>query len=189
MPFLFVSKLPRDTVREPRKMSRPFVAERLDTHACRHAVGSLSLSRDFTETAVSSRDLLPITSWGKIGGTRHMQTMTPEQRSHAARKAAQAAGISARRPVHGQKGGVMILRYQSGEEIKKGDRVLFHREPGRIELVAVELSGDPETDWLVQEHGGGVMILDDSVVGRTFIPAGQLDECEDLEFVSRPDAP
>jgi hypothetical protein len=81
----------------------------------------------------------------------------------------------------------MILKYQSGEEIKKGDRVLFHREPGQIELVALEL-GDPETDWFMQEYGGGVMILE-RVSGRTFIPADQIDECKDLEFVSRADAP
>jgi hypothetical protein len=81
----------------------------------------------------------------------------------------------------------MILKYQSGEEIKKGDRVLFHREPGQIELVALEL-GDPETDWFTQEYGGGGMILE-RVSGRTFIPADQIDECEDLEFVSRADAP
>ena len=42
-------------------------------------------------------------------------------------------------------GYAMSLKYQSGEEIKKGDRVLFHREPARIELVASE-PGDPETD-------------------------------------------
>jgi hypothetical protein len=81
----------------------------------------------------------------------------------------------------------MKLKYQTGEEIKKGDRVLFHREPGRIELVAVE-QGDPETDWFMQEYGGGVMILE-RVAGRTFIPADQIDECEDLEFVSRADVP
>ena len=81
----------------------------------------------------------------------------------------------------------MKLKYQTGEEIKKGDRVLFHREPGRIELVAAE-EGDPETDWFMQEYGGGVMILE-RVAGRTFIPADQIDVCEDLEFVSRADVP
>jgi hypothetical protein len=80
----------------------------------------------------------------------------------------------------------MILKYQTGEEIQKGDRILFHREPGRIELVAAEL-GDPETDWYMQEYGGGVMILEE-VAGRTFISADQIDECEDLEFVARTDA-
>ena len=82
---------------------------------------------------------------------------------------------------------MMILKYQSGEEIKKGDNVRFHREPGRIEIVALE-PGDPETDWFVQEYGGGVMILE-RVDGRTFIPADQIDDYEDLEFVSRADGP
>jgi hypothetical protein len=29
----------------------------------------------------------------------------------------------------------MSLKYLTGEEIRKDDHVLFHREPGRIELV------------------------------------------------------
>jgi hypothetical protein len=81
----------------------------------------------------------------------------------------------------------MILKYQSGEEIQKGDRMLFHREPGRIELVAAE-PGGPETDLYIQEYGGGVMIIEEAA-GRTFIPADKIEECEDLEFVSRTDAP
>jgi hypothetical protein len=77
----------------------------------------------------------------------------------------------------------MTLKYQSGEEIRKGDRVLFHREPGYIELVASQV-GDRETDWYIEEYGGGVMVVD-GVAGHTFIPADQLSDCEDLEFVSR----
>jgi hypothetical protein len=78
----------------------------------------------------------------------------------------------------------VILKYQSGVEIRKGDRVLFHGEPGEIELVASDL-GDPETDWYIQEYGGGVMILEPKQFGRAFIPADQLEETEDLEFVAR----
>jgi hypothetical protein len=37
----------------------------------------------------------------------------------------------------------------------------------------------------MKEHGGGVMVLDPMVSGRSFIPSGSLDEYEDLEFVSR----
>lgn len=37
----------------------------------------------------------------------------------------------------------------------------------------------------MQEFGGGVMILDPMVSGRTFIPTDQINEYEDLEFVSR----
>jgi hypothetical protein len=76
------------------------------------------------------------------------------------------------------------MKYRSGEEIKKGDRVLFHGNPARIELVACDPS-EPETDWYVQEFGGGVMVLDPIVSGRTFIPADQIEEYDDLEFVGR----
>jgi hypothetical protein len=82
----------------------------------------------------------------------------------------------------------VILKYQSGEEIKKGDRVLFHREPGQIERVAVGLTSDPENDWHMREHGGGIMILE-AFQGHTFIPADQICDCKDLEFVSRADTP
>ena len=81
----------------------------------------------------------------------------------------------------------MILKYQSGEQIKKGDHVLFHGEPGQIEIVAAEL-GNAETDWFLQEYGGGIMILE-KVAGRTFIPADQIDECAELDFMSRADVP
>jgi hypothetical protein len=81
----------------------------------------------------------------------------------------------------------MIFKYQTGEEMQKGDRVLFHGERGFIELVESKL-GDSATDWYIQEYGGGVSIID-AIAGRTFVPADQIDECDDLEFVSRADAP
>jgi len=77
----------------------------------------------------------------------------------------------------------MSLRYRSGEEIKKGDLVRFHGNLAEVEFVAS--SDNPQHAWYAQEHGGGVMVFDPAVSGRTFIPAGQLPDCEDLEFVSR----
>jgi hypothetical protein len=76
------------------------------------------------------------------------------------------------------------LHYRSGEEIKKGDHVLFHGNAAEVELVACN-PNDPEAAWYVEEYGGGVMILELTVSGRTFIPRNQLAEYEDLEFVSR----
>jgi hypothetical protein len=38
------------------------------------------------------------------------------------------------------------FKYKSGEEIKKGDQIIFHGEPGRIEFVVEELCGDPGMD-------------------------------------------
>lgn len=78
----------------------------------------------------------------------------------------------------------MLLRYQSGEEIKQGDRVLFHGNPAVVELVACD-PDDPEHQWYIKEFGGGAMISDPSVSGRTFLDAESLSDYEDLEFVSR----
>jgi hypothetical protein len=40
-------------------------------------------------------------------------------------------------------------------EIRKGDRVLFHGEPGEIEFVADRLVGDPVVAWNVKENDPG----------------------------------
>jgi hypothetical protein len=78
------------------------------------------------------------------------------------------------------------LKYRSGQEIKKGDRVLFHGNPAEIELVACDLhDSDPRIAWYMKEFGGGVMVLEPLMSGRTFVPSNSLDEYEDLEFVSR----
>ena len=77
----------------------------------------------------------------------------------------------------------LILKYRSGEEIKKGDRVLFHGTAAEIDLVACD-DRDPETDWHMQKFGGGVSVCD-PLSGLTFISTDQIDEYEDLEFVSR----
>ena len=78
----------------------------------------------------------------------------------------------------------MFLRYRSGEEILEGDRVLFHRNAAEVLLVARE-SGNPESDWYMRQFGGGVLISDPAASGRTFIPADQIEDYEDLVFVSR----
>jgi hypothetical protein len=79
---------------------------------------------------------------------------------------------------------MMALKYQSGEEIQRGDHVLFHGKPGEIELLVTQ-SVDAETDWHMREHGGGVRISEPKHFGLVFIPAAQIEEFEDLQFVSR----
>jgi hypothetical protein len=74
------------------------------------------------------------------------------------------------------------LKYQSGEEIRKGDRVLFHGEPGEIEFIADPLVKDPESDWYVHEYGGDVMVIEPKLFGRAFSDA---ENAEDLILVSR----
>jgi len=78
----------------------------------------------------------------------------------------------------------MNLKYRTGEEIKPGDHVRYGGNLATIELVATP-PGDQETDWYVREYGSGVMIVEPTVFGHLFISADQIDEDEDLEFVSR----
>jgi len=90
-----------------------------------------------------------------------------------------------RYPLHAMQ--PVTLRYKSGEEIKKGDHVLFYGNPAKVELAAWD-TNDPETSWYVNEYGGEVLIFDPMVSGRSFIPKDQLEAFEELEFVSRADS-
>jgi hypothetical protein len=75
------------------------------------------------------------------------------------------------------------VKYRSGEEIRKGDKVLFHGEPGEIEFIVHKLAEDPTNDWYMKEHGPGVMVLEPKKFGRAFIR--DIENVEDLQFVSR----
>jgi hypothetical protein len=75
--------------------------------------------------------------------------------------------------------------YQSGEQIKQGDRITYHGEPGEIEFVADKVAGDNAIDWYVTEQGGGVMIIARDF-GRVFIHDTKNDE--DLILIARKEA-
>ncbi len=77
----------------------------------------------------------------------------------------------------------MPFYYQSGEEVKKGDRVTYHGEPGEIEFGAEKVVGDSGIDWHVREHGGGVMIIEPKNFGRVFVHNPENDE--DLILIAR----
>ena len=73
----------------------------------------------------------------------------------------------------------------TGEEIRNGDRVFFHGDPGEIEFVVEQLTGDAAMDWYMHEFGGGVMLREPKHFGLVFIHAESLPETEDLVFDSR----
>ena len=79
----------------------------------------------------------------------------------------------------------MPFLYPSREEIKAGDRVTYHGEPGEIEFVADKVIGDSAIDWYVTEHGGGVMIVAPKFFGRVFVHDTKNDE--DLILIARED--
>ncbi len=53
----------------------------------------------------------------------------------------------------------MALRYHTGEEIHRGDRVTYGGNAGVIELVVEALTGKPEEDWLFETNGTGIMAV------------------------------
>jgi hypothetical protein len=75
------------------------------------------------------------------------------------------------------------LVYQSGEEIRKGDRVLLHDEPGEVEFV-LDGETNPE-DWPARRYGRGIMIIEPKIFGYLFVPEEHIGSYEDLIFVSR----
>jgi hypothetical protein len=77
----------------------------------------------------------------------------------------------------------MPFKYQSGEEIKPGDRVLLHGEQGEVEFVAdpADPLSDPH-DWYIETLGGGVMIVEPKFFGSVFL---RDTEAKDLVFVAR----
>ena len=81
----------------------------------------------------------------------------------------------------------MSLKYHSGQVIMKGDRVLFHGEPGTIEFVIDGLVGDPAMDWHMKENGPGVMIIEPKAFGRVYTRETQDDE--QLVFLGRTEGP
>ena len=76
----------------------------------------------------------------------------------------------------------MVFRYASGEAVQKGDRIRYAGGSGVVEFVATPGIADPETEYFVEECGGGCMILTEKF-GRTFLDDPR--DAEDLEFVSR----
>ncbi len=74
------------------------------------------------------------------------------------------------------------MKYKSGEEIRKGERVLFHGEPGEIEFVVDAVIGDPAMDWYVKEYGAGAKVAEPKA-GSTFV--SDTVGAEELRFISR----
>jgi hypothetical protein len=75
------------------------------------------------------------------------------------------------------------LVYQTGEEIRKGDRVRLHDELGEVELV---LDGETNPrDWAADKYGRGILIVEPKMFGHLFVSEEQVGSYEDLIFVSR----
>ena len=80
-------------------------------------------------------------------------------------------------------GQTMTFVYQSGEEVKSGDRITYHCEPGEVEFVVASPTGDPAMDWYVQQFPGGGFMINAKGFGKVFLGNSDIDE--DLKFVAR----
>jgi len=78
---------------------------------------------------------------------------------------------------------VKMFLYQSGGEVRCGDHIRFHGEPGLVELVIAEKVGNDAVDWYLTEYPGGGLMLNASNFGNVFLREKDIDE--KLVFVSR----
>lgn len=79
----------------------------------------------------------------------------------------------------------MTLRYHSGHEVKKGDRIRYHGEPAVVNFVVIERTGDPSVDWYMDEFPEGGCMLEASAFGHVFVPSTDLHD--HAQFLSRID--
>lgn len=78
-----------------------------------------------------------------------------------------------------------VLRYQSGDDIREGDRVTYGGNPGVVELVVTGPSGDETRDWHFRASGPGITIAEPRVFGRVYLSSP--DDEEDLVLIARAD--
>jgi hypothetical protein len=78
----------------------------------------------------------------------------------------------------------MTFMYQSGEQIRSGDRIEYAGAPGMVEFVITGASDDPSMNWYIEKFPGGGFMIVTAQYGRIFMSEAD----EDLDFVSR-DAP
>ena len=76
--------------------------------------------------------------------------------------------------------------YLSGEEVKDGDQILYHGEPGEVEFVIVGLGSDPSMNWYVEKFPGGGFMINAKGFGKVFVTEKNINE--DLRFLSRSDS-
>jgi hypothetical protein len=75
------------------------------------------------------------------------------------------------------------FKYRSGKEVRGGDQITYHGEPGEVEFLVSEVVGDPALDWYLDQFPGGGFMIKAKGFGPVFVTDADTDE--DLVFVSR----
>jgi hypothetical protein len=79
----------------------------------------------------------------------------------------------------------MTFMYQSGEQIRSGDRIEYAGAPGVVEFVVTGASDDPSMNWYIEKFPSGGFMIVTAKHGSIFMSEAD----EDLDFVSRAGAP
>ncbi len=72
--------------------------------------------------------------------------------------------------------------YRSGQEVRSGDQITYHGEPGKVEFVVTEKVQDPAIDWYSDRFPGGGFMINARNMGSVFVTDSAE---EDLQFVAR----
>jgi hypothetical protein len=76
---------------------------------------------------------------------------------------------------------VRLLRYTSGATIQRGDLVRYHGQPGEVEFIVSERTGDSAAGWYLDEYTSGGCMISAEGFGRVFLTEDDIDEY--LEFI------
>jgi hypothetical protein len=80
---------------------------------------------------------------------------------------------------------VASLRYDTGNEVRPGDRIRYQGQPGVVNFVALEKTGDPSIDWYIDEFRGGGFMIDANAFGHVFVSSRDIRD--HVEFIGRAD--
>jgi hypothetical protein len=72
--------------------------------------------------------------------------------------------------------------YQTGDNVREGDKIVFQGEPGQVEFVASASSGTPEQKRYAEQHPKGILIT--TAKGSSIFLTNDHD-VKDLVFISR----
>jgi hypothetical protein len=79
--------------------------------------------------------------------------------------------------------GSMRFFYQSGEEVRPGDKIVYAGSPGHVEFVVDAPTGDPAVDWHLTHSPNGGFMIKTTTMGFVFLDGAEEDE--DLDFLAR----
>lgn len=75
----------------------------------------------------------------------------------------------------------MAFAYRTGEKVHGGDFIAYHGNPGQVEFVVEQRTGNASINWFLDENPGGGYMIQAEGWGRVFLTGTD----EDLEFFRR----